>query len=324
MLKYLIIPLTKDSVSFCHYERGESNGEMIPLDVLNEALTWAMKENLNVQFLYPDHPINDEYKTVLDSVDHTDIVSSDCTDIALRNGADIMVYESWKHLTAASFNDGHAYVIRTTKEDLFSNIATLSAVLAKINRLVVIITDIDGFTEQDFARYESALAKLIPVIKDEYVKGHPVQLNLLTDRILLDKMNNCNAGWESVTLAPDGKFYVCPAFWLDGSKAIGDLQNGLDIKNPQLYRLDHAPICRQCDAWQCRRCVWLNRKTTLEVNTPSHQQCVVAHIERNTSKKLLDAIREAGSFMPEKQISKIEYLDPFDVITGFDNNVDLD
>ena len=142
----------------------------------------------------------------------------------------------------------------------------------------------------------------------------PVHFNLLTDRMFLDKMNNCNAGDESITLAPDGKFYICPAFYLDGSKAVGDLENGLDIKNRQLYRLDHAPICRKCDAWQCRRCVWLNRKTTLEVNTPSHEQCVVAHIERNASRRLLKEIRTLGEFLPEKEIKEIDYLDPFDII----------
>ena len=107
---------------------------------------------------------------------------------------------------------------------------------------------------------------------------------------------------------------ITSAFYLDGSKAVGDLENGLDIKNQQLYRLDHAPICRKCDAWQCRRCVWLNRKTTLEVNTPSHEQCVVAHIERNASRKLLEEIRTLGEFLPEKEIKEIDYLDPFEII----------
>ena len=134
-------------------------------------------------------------------------------------------------------------------------------------------------------------------------------------------MNNCNAGWENITLAPDGKFYVCPAFYQSDSQttiedkalAIGDLQNGLDIKNPQLYKLSHAPLCRNCDAYQCKRCVWLNRKTTFEVNTPSHEQCVVAHLERNASRKLLQSIRKHGEFIPEVDIKEINYLDPFDV-----------
>lgn len=132
---------------------------------------------------------------------------------------------------------------------------------------------------------------------------------------MLEKMNNCGAGDTSVTLAPDGKFYVCPAFYLSADGyAIGDMVNGLEIKNSQLYRLDHAPLCRRCDAWQCKRCIWLNRKTTLEVNTPSHEQCVVAHLERNASRKLLIDIRKHGKFMSgSEDIKEIDYLDPFDV-----------
>ena len=83
--------------------------------------------------------------------------------------------------------------------------------------------------------------------------------------------------------------------------SIGDLEHGLDIKNKQLYQLDHAPICRHCDAWQCKRCIWLNRKMTLEVNTPSHEQCVLAHLERNASRELLQNIRKYGTFLPEQE-----------------------
>lgn len=69
--------------------------------------------------------------------------------------------------------------------------------------------------------------------------------------------------------------------------SIGDLQNGMNIKNSQLYKLDYAPLCRQCDAYQCKRCIWLNRKMTYEVNIPSHEQCVMGHLERNASRNLL-------------------------------------
>ena len=100
----------------------------------------------------------------------------------------------------------------------------------------------------------------------------------------------------------------------EGGYAIGNLFEGLDIRNPQLYRLDHAPLCRRCDAYQCKRCVWLNRKTTWEVNTPSHEQCVLAHLERNASRELLNRMRNHGSFLSgQEEIEKIDYLDPFEV-----------
>ena len=100
----------------------------------------------------------------------------------------------------------------------------------------------------------------------------------------------------------------------DAPFSIGSLTDGLDIKNSQLYKLDHAPICRICDAYQCKRCIWLNRRMTMEVNTPSHEQCVIAHLERNESRKLLYLLREHGQFLPEQEISEIDYLDPFDKV----------
>ena len=281
-----------------------------------------------IQFVYPDYELPQEYKEIINTIDHSIIVSSSCEDTALKDDADVVVIHNWISLEECNFDDGTAYVLRTTKADLFDRYDKLASVLKNVKRLNIVITDVEKFTEEDFGKYKSVLTSLSEEIEKLYVEGKSPQLNLLTDRMMLDKMNNCNAGWESVTLAPDGKFYVCPAFYhaqqADGSEtsisevcgkgySIGDLKSGLGIKNPQLYRLDHAKLCRNCDAYQCKRCIWLNRKTTCEVNTPSHEQCVVAHLERNASRLLLNNIRKHGIFLPEKEeIKEIDYLDPFD------------
>ena len=150
--------------------------------------------------------------------------------------------------------------------------------------------------------------------------------------MMLDKMHNCEAGVSNITLAPNGKFYLCPAFYYDeqmqvfnqlnhhqpsSDRSVGDLDNGLNIPNPQLLQLDHAPLCRNCDTFQCRRCLWLNRRLTWDINTPSRQQCVMAHIERNASRALLSDIRKVGEFMPQIDIKEINYLDPFEVRKEF-------
>lgn len=125
-------------------------------------------------------------------------------------------------------------------------------------------------------------------------------------------MNNCNAGYETITVAPDGRFYICPAFYYGDKCDCGSLSDGLIIKNPQLYKIEYAPICRKCDAWHCHRCVWLNSKKTLEINTPGHIQCVMSHIERNASRNLLVGLREICDFLPETNIPELSYLDPFE------------
>lgn len=310
MIQYIVILLDDTSTSFCHYTNEKADRRLIPLQTLKDSICYAMKENLNIQFVYPNYKLPTEYLVVIDSIDHTDIYPADIADIA-----DVVVFDSLVAAKDYAFKENVAYLIRTDKVSLFNEYKIIGEILDKVTRLNVVIADIETFTEDDFVVYESLLSNLAERVEQIYVSGKMPQLNLLTDRMMLEKMNNCGAGDTSVTLAPDGKFYVCPAFYLSADGyTIGDLANGLEIKNSQLYRLDHAPLCRRCDAWQCKRCIWLNRKTTLEVNTPSHEQCVVAHLERNASRKLLMDIHKHGKFMPgNEEIKKIDYLDPFDV-----------
>ena len=323
MQKYLIIQLDDTSVSYCHYENNKTERYLISLDDLKTGIVYAMKENLTIQFVYPDYELPEEYKEAINTIDHSDIISSECQDNILKEQADILVFNGWTGFEQYDFTESMVCVLRTSKVDLFERYLSLTTVLSRVMRLNVVITDVETFTDADFDSYKTVLKSLSDGIERLYVDGKSPQLNILTDRMMLDKMNNCNAGWENITLAPDGKFYVCPAFYLADDEeyyglgktkfSIGDPQNGLDTKNPQLYQLGHAPLCRNCDAYQCKRCVWLNRKTTYEVNTPSHEQCVVAHLERNASRELLANIRKHGDFLPEKEeIKKIDYLDPFD------------
>lgn len=302
MLQYLIILLDDTSTSFCHYKKPKTERCLIPIETLRQGIRFGMMENLMIQFVYPDYELPQEYQEVIESIDHSKIKPQ-------KEDADVWVTDKME-----SVSSDIPVVLRINKESLFAHEKEISEVIRKVSRLNIVLTDVESFTEEDFARYKSLLGKLSDSLEKIYVDGKTPQLNLLTDRMMLKEMNNCGAGDTNITLAPNGKFYVCPAFYYeDEADSIGDLEHGLDIKNKQLYRLDHAPICRHCDAWQCKRCIWLNRKTTLEVNTPSHEQCVLAHLERNASRDLLNNIRKYGTFLPEQEeIKEIDYLDPFD------------
>ena len=279
MIQYLVILLDDTSVSFCHYDNKRTERRLMPIETLKAGILYGMKENLNIQFVYPDYALPEEYEKVIESIDHIKIKPA------------------------------------SMAEEMFAGRGAITSMLESTGRLNIVLKDIETFTDDDLKKYGKALAELSEDVERIYAEGKTPQLNILTDRMMLDKMNNCGAGDTTVTLAPDGRFYVCPAFYLcaDGY-AVGSLDGGLDIKNAQLYKLDHAPLCRRCDAYQCRRCVWLNRKTTLEVNTPSHEQCVVAHLECNAARGLLRKIRTHGMFLPDREeIKEIDYLDPFDV-----------
>ena len=274
----------------------------MPIDTLRQGIRFGMMENLMIQFVYPDYELPSEYNDVIESIDHSKIKP-------VNDDADVWVTGSIHGIKADV-----PVVWRTDKQNLLAHEADVVSALENVPRLNIVLTDIETFSDDDFEGYKAFLGWLSVKIEQLYIDGKTPQLNLLTDRMMLKEMNNCGAGDTNITLAPNGKFYVCPAFYYeDEADCIGDLEHGLDIKNKQLYKLEYAPICRHCDAWQCKRCIWLNRKTTLEVNTPSHEQCVTAHLERNASHELLQNIRKHGTFLPEQEeIKEIDYLDPFD------------
>ena len=302
MMQYLVILLDDTSVAYCHCDNPHRERRLIGLDDLRTGILYAMKHNQMLQFVYPDYELPQEYLDAIDSIDHHDIVPFPMQgDVAVLN-------------TVADAAEGAVCVLRTSLKELFAAEAAVADALRRVQRLNVVITDLDTFTDDHLAAYTSLLDRWAALLKEEYLAGRTPQLNLLTDRMMLSAPNHCNAGVENITLAPNGRFYLCPAFYYTNPE---DSVDPADIPNAQLLRLDHAPLCRRCDAFHCRRCLWLNQRTTLEVNTPGRQQCIVAHTERNASRRLLAAIRSKASFMPEVDINQIDYIDPFDVKNEF-------
>ena len=302
MLQYLVILLDDTSTSFCHYQTLKTERRLIPLETLRMGIRFGMMENLMIQFVYPDYELPKEYPEVIETIDHSKIKPQ-------KDGADVWVTDNEEDISSDI-----PVVLRINKEYLFTHEHEIAQLIGKVSRLNVVLTDIETFTIDDFTQYKSLLKEFSDSIERLYVERKAPQMNLLTDRMMISKMNNCGAGDTNITLAPNGRFYVCPAFYYENeTDSVGDLEHGLDIKNRQLYKLEYAPICRHCDSYQCKRCIWLNRKTTLEVNTPSHEQCVLAHLERNASRELLNNIRKHGTFLPDQEeIKEIDYLDPFD------------
>ncbi len=330
MLQYLVILLDDTSVAYCHADNPLKERNLIPLETLKKGILFGMKQNLMIQYVFPDYELPKEYTEVIESIDNVKIYPMGCkpvTGIDDGNDADVEVAnEIPEKLEAKNL------VLRLAFSEMLAKKDAIAKLFASGARINLCITDVEQFTDEQIEAYKQVLNEWNTVLLGLYKQGQSPQFNLLTDRMMLEKMHNCEAGVSNITLAPNGKFYLCPAFYYDeqtkvgnqlnhhqptSDNSVGDLENSLDIPNPQLLQLDHAPLCRNCDAYQCRRCLWLNRKLTWDLNTPSRQQCVMAHIERNASRDLLNDIRKIGEFMPQIDIKEINYLDPFEVRKEF-------
>lgn len=311
MLKYLIILLDKSAISFCHYENSDNGNDLISIDNLKGAIQFGMKENLMIQFVYPDYDLPNEYYSIIESIDHINIkpfCQAEKDDVCVINisEADKLIMRQIKYDTV---------IIRGTINEISHEIDLLKDLIYNEGRINIVLTSLMQINSSDISLYSRFLEDISDYIVFESNNGRIIpELNILTDRLTLDKMNNCNAGVETITIGPDGKFYICPGFYYDSDTDIKFNGRDLNIPNKQLYTLSKAPICRECDAFHCHRCIWINKKKTNEVNTPSHIQCVISHIERNASLELLNKLRNNGPYLRGISIPEIDYIDPFEKI----------
>ena len=316
MLQYLVILLDDTSVAYCHADNPYKERRLMSLETLKKSILFGMKHNLMIQYVFPDYALPEEYATVIESIDNVKIYpvgKKPVTGLDYESEADVEVADTIPEQVKSK-----NLVLRLPFNEVLAKKDDIALLLVHGYRLNLCMTDVERFSDEQIESYKQVLAEWNSVLLKQYMDLGSPQFNLLTDRMMLEKMHNCEAGVSNITLAPDGKFYLCPAFYYSSpDNTVGDLEKGPDISNPQLLQLDHAPLCRKCDAYQCRRCIWLNNKLTWDNNTPSHQQCVMAHIERNASRELLNDIRKHGDFMPHIDIPEIDYLDPFDVRKDF-------
>lgn len=317
MLKYLLVVLSESSTPFCYYENKpakKSDRSLIPIEALRAAVLFALKNNLKVNFLYPGFALGRAYDAAVEAVDHVKIVPFE------RRGAypeAILVIEPDGFPGAGDLKTirDENIILRSRKSDLSKLAARLGLLLPRSKRINVVWTDLESFGPEDFEAYRRQLEIVSRTLQKRSARKAPPELNILTDRLALAKMNNCDAGLTHLTLAPNGKLYLCPAFYYaDAGDTLGEIRNEIPIGNRRLLELKYAPICRMCDAYHCKRCVFLNKKLTLEINTPSFQQCRVSHLEREASRLFLKKIKDGGADISGwVEIPEIPYDDPFEV-----------
>ena len=92
MHKFLIILMSDDSPSFCHYENKMDSHKLLSLDNLKEAIRFSMKENMSIQIILPKHQLPDEYLEQIPP--NTVLIAS--YDSCYANQADALVFQSVK------------------------------------------------------------------------------------------------------------------------------------------------------------------------------------------------------------------------------------
>ena len=163
MMQYLIILLDDTSVNYCHCDNPYNEHRLINIDDLKAGIFYAMKENLMIQFVYPDYELPQEYIDLIASIDHHDIKPTGCGE------ADVYVIEDFKK----GYMPQDVMILRVTKNQLFESFGLISDLLRVVQRLNVVITDLETMTDGCLEQYNILLDKLAVVVKEDKLSWLP-------------------------------------------------------------------------------------------------------------------------------------------------------
>ena len=319
MLKYLVVLLEERAVSFCHYDSGSARPDApsapMPLATLKATAEYARSRDLAINFVYGSRPLPVRHAAAIEKTDHIKMVP-----FPLRNSFDAAVVvagpEDLDSIGELESNRDRLLILRLNKASLPDLARIVEAIWGRFRRLNLCLLDIEKCTDDDIDLYRSQLLQVSETLLQRSSHDPNVEINCLTDRLMLTEMRNCDAGIQHVTVAPNGRLYICPAFYYrDARDSTSDLTGEPVVPNGQLLQIDHAPICSRCDAYQCRRCVFLNQTLTNELNTPSWQQCRLSHAEREASRQLAARLASLGISGNIPPIPELDYNDPFELVT---------
>lgn len=298
--KYLQF-ITSDSITpHCSYRNTKGTGNVMTPDVFEKGIEFCEANDYTPALLGTPREID-----VRKYHEHVII------DKAGQSNNTISIYDN-----NADCQDGEVPgILLLNRHNIHSLYELMENLCSAVYRINLEIEDMNEWNDNDAQQYKMQMDKIVAFAAEKYKQGEEIEINVLTDIWNLKSMKNCDAGISTFALAPNGRIYMCPAFYFDDPDShVGTVTdgNGISIKNPQLLQLENAPICSACDVYNCNRCRFLNKKMTNEINTPSKMQCVISHIEREQSMKLQKLLKESRYYEFENTLEEINYRDPLE------------
>lgn len=310
--KYLMFITSNSIIPHCCYENKCSDDISMNDETFNSGMKFAYEKGFTPVIMGNYGITNDYYKSGMITLSNQKDLKS--IEKSINNSNDIIAIYADKIETDEMSLTANCILLAG-----IDNINTLAdrvkGLSKKCRRINIITQDIYNWNDDTLDTYSKQLDEIIITLKELYNNKNIIEINILTDIMYINSMHNCGAGENTFALAPNGKFYICPAFYFnDPDDYIGDLDSGINIVNAQLYQLKNAPICNNCDSYHCKRCKYLNSTMTGEINTPSRIQCLISHVEREKSKELQQWLIENDLYKTKNLIKDIDYKDPFDIL----------
>jgi CXXX repeat modification system protein len=312
----LVLLLDEGAPSFCYYASPDpARTARMSDEVLSAALRVADERELALQVIGGRDGVPAALREKLEGREHVCYISAGCGEL---HPEDVPVLDAVRPEAIERLEPGRHSIalLRVPRRALADWPKVFAALSSRVDRVVLVLLELEQWSDPELDQYQNALGVASDHLLERYLAGSFIELNALSDRLALEQPAECGAGLDHLTVAPDGKLYICPGFALAGEQPVGRVGEEACIPNQRLLRRSCAPICEKCDAFHCRRCVHLNLAATLEINTPPWQLCRAVHLEREQARVLLGRLHERGLLRGLRPIHTVSYEEPFEALTG--------
>jgi hypothetical protein len=174
MLKYIIIQLDDTCPSFCYYPNVKKEKNLMPYDLLQQGIFFAMKEESEYSNFIP-LPMKYQRNTKIEinKIDHVEIKT--------EKDNQIECIEKKQNL------DIHKYYIYRIAKGKYPTKEDMTQALEKYDKVNVLLLDIDKYKASNYYTYEQNLKEWSSIIEHQIECDKNTNLNVITDRILAKK-----------------------------------------------------------------------------------------------------------------------------------------
>mgnify|MGYP004514410499 FL=1 len=251
-LKYLKILLSDAQPPHCAYANNLSENFKMGEDIIDRAIDFCYKHFLIPIFIGDKKIDIDENDNILFRISSGKYLSR----------KDVYIFDPEKENDNVTAQNAIIVVNKSNIKRLFNAILLLST---QVNRINIFIQDLDEWEEHDVDNYSIILDEIINSQKN--IVSKPV-LNIFSN-----SEQRCGAGVTSITLAPDGNFYLCPAFYYNNMKnhIIGSIYDD-PFKYKPMSTLKANSFYQELEGCNhlLTSCIFNNYVTTGEMNIPSY------------------------------------------------------
>lgn len=294
-IKNLYFLLDSQFITFCQNEKKSFRFEKMDNQLILDGLKYASENFFDITFIHS----KDNF-SYIEETEYSNYLIHHIIPIKFYKEANKLKKVTWvieKSTVETSFNLINNCILNISENDICNLMFYINKIYNKVKRININIINITP--NFDLILYKQQLIELKDLIKKLYSNtGFFLEVNVLTDLLLINVHDNCKAGETSFTLGADKNLYVCPASYSEGSgNKIGSLDFGLiNHKDSHLYKNEFRPLCTLCTSYQCVNCVYLNKLSTNEVNVAPSYQCKKAHIEQEVAFALRNELEENESY----------------------------